>query len=133
MYLVVPARLVRVRGLDAEAALPDGRRVAVHCILVPDANVGDWVLVHAGFAITHVNPADVPPPSLQPARAWSPLDEIVAGVPDVLDSTDADAAPAPVQLLALLAAARADGASTFAAAATLAQPVHGTQNGASHG
>jgi hydrogenase expression/formation protein HypC len=50
MCLAVPAKLVACQGEEATADL-HGNRVTVSTVLVPEAKVGDWVLVHAGFAI----------------------------------------------------------------------------------
>jgi hydrogenase expression/formation protein HypC len=50
MCLAVPAELVTCDRGEAVADL-HGNRVKVSTLLVPDAVVGDWVLVHAGFAI----------------------------------------------------------------------------------
>lgn len=61
MCLGVPARLVE---LDASAALPmgtvdvDGARREVCLAYVPDATVGDYVVVHVGFAIARVDEAE---------------------------------------------------------------------------
>jgi len=54
MCLAVPAKLVRVEGEDAVADL-HGNRVQVCTALVPEAVVGDWVLLHAGFAIQRLD------------------------------------------------------------------------------
>lgn len=50
MCLAVPMVLVEVNGSDGRAEL-NGVRRAVQLDLVPDARVGDFVLVHAGYAI----------------------------------------------------------------------------------
>jgi hydrogenase expression/formation protein HypC len=50
MCLAVPARLVACRGTNATADL-HGNRVEISTVLVPSAKIGDWVLLHAGFAI----------------------------------------------------------------------------------
>lgn len=50
MCLAVPARLMQVQDDQAVADL-HGNRVTINTALVPDAKVGDWVLMHAGFAI----------------------------------------------------------------------------------
>ena len=50
MCLAVPALLVECKGEEATADL-HGNRVQVSTALVPEATLGDWVLVHAGFAI----------------------------------------------------------------------------------
>ena len=36
----------------------DGNRANVSLVLVPEARPGDWVLVHAGYAITVLDEAD---------------------------------------------------------------------------
>jgi hydrogenase expression/formation protein HypC len=52
MCLAVPARVLSIDAAAAEA-LADlhGNRLSISTVLVPDAQVGDWVLIHAGFAI----------------------------------------------------------------------------------
>ena len=54
MCLAVPGRIIEMR--DA-AALVDfqGNRLEVSTVLTPEAGTGDWVLVHAGFAITRLD------------------------------------------------------------------------------
>ena len=58
MCLAVPAKLVQC---DAAAAVADlhGNRVQISTALVPEARVGDWVLLHAGFAIQKLDGDDV--------------------------------------------------------------------------
>lgn len=58
MCLAVPAKLVSCTGRAAVADL-HGNRVQISTMLVPDAVPGDWVLVHAGFAIQRVSDDDV--------------------------------------------------------------------------
>ena len=50
MCLAVPARLVACSGTSATADL-HGNRVEISTLLVPQCKQGDWVLLHAGFAI----------------------------------------------------------------------------------
>ena len=50
MCLAVPARLVACHGTSATADL-HGNQVQISTLLVPQCQVGDWVLLHAGFAI----------------------------------------------------------------------------------
>ena len=50
MCLAVPARLVTCHGSNATADL-HGNRVQISTVLVPNCREGDWVLLHAGFAI----------------------------------------------------------------------------------
>lgn len=51
MCLAVPTRVVRIEGDKAEAEIGGvARRVSL--AFVPEARVGDYVLIHAGFAIS---------------------------------------------------------------------------------
>lgn len=58
MCLAVPARLTSCQGSDAVADL-HGNQVPISIMLVPNAVPGDWVLVHAGFAIQKLTAQDV--------------------------------------------------------------------------
>jgi len=51
MCLAVPAQIECITDGSSVVALM-GSRTNVSLALVPSAKVGDWVLVHAGFAIT---------------------------------------------------------------------------------
>jgi len=51
MCLAVPAKIESIRDNRATVEL-DGNRTSVLLTLVPNAEVGHWVLIHAGFAIT---------------------------------------------------------------------------------
>jgi hydrogenase expression/formation protein HypC len=50
MCLALPARIDEKTGDDAWVVLGD-TRMKISLVMTPDASVGDWVLVHAGFAI----------------------------------------------------------------------------------
>ena len=54
MCLAVPARVVEVEGNRAMVELGGLLREA-SIMLVPDAVVGDYVLLHAGFAIQKID------------------------------------------------------------------------------
>jgi len=54
MCLAIPARIENIEGTRATVNL-SGNRSDVLVTLVPQAKVGQWVLVHAGFAITLLN------------------------------------------------------------------------------
>lgn len=54
MCLAVPAKVDEKQGDDAWVTLGDAR-IRVNLCLTPEADVGDWVLVHAGFAIERVD------------------------------------------------------------------------------
>ena len=55
MCLAIPARIVE---MNADMAIVDamGNRFKAKTTLLPDAKLGDVVLVHAGFAIERVKP-----------------------------------------------------------------------------
>ncbi len=57
MCLAVPGKIISAKGHNAVADL-HGNEVPVSTILVPDAEPGDWVLVHAGFAIQRLEPGE---------------------------------------------------------------------------
>ena len=59
MCLAVPGKIVEIADVEAEGAVGraaevdfQGNRVNVSLAALPEAVVGDFVLVHAGFAIT---------------------------------------------------------------------------------
>jgi hydrogenase expression/formation protein HypC len=54
MCLAIPAQIERIEG-DQAVVVVEGSRTTVMAALVPDAKVGDWVLVHAGMAIAVVD------------------------------------------------------------------------------
>ena len=57
MCLAIPAQIVEL--VDPEAGLAkaeiSGVRRAVSTALCPDAGVGDWVLIHVGFALERID------------------------------------------------------------------------------
>jgi hydrogenase expression/formation protein HypC len=58
MCLIVPSRVVRVVGEQAEIELPDGQRATVGLTLVPDVRVGDYVLVDRGLVLKTIDQAE---------------------------------------------------------------------------
>jgi len=57
MCLAVPGRIVECQGNEALVDI-GGNRLNVSNMLTPDATVGDWVLVHAGFSISTIDEQD---------------------------------------------------------------------------
>jgi len=57
MCLAVPAQIEKKENDRGTVAL-DGNRTEVILSLVPEAVVGDWVLVHAAYAITVLEPEE---------------------------------------------------------------------------
>jgi hydrogenase expression/formation protein HypC len=62
MCLAVPGIIVSIRDASGfhRTGIVDfqGSRVEVGLALVPEAVEGDWVLVHAGFALNRLDEAD---------------------------------------------------------------------------
>lgn len=82
MCLAVPGQVVEWIEREppfAEAAVEFGgvrRRVSMAC--VPEADCGDFVLVHAGIAISRIDPAEA-------ARVLQTLDELDLAEPNEFD------------------------------------------------
>jgi hydrogenase expression/formation protein HypC len=57
MCLAVPVRIVSIDGEYAEAEIAGLRRV-ISVALTPQASVGDYVLLHTGYAIAVVDEAE---------------------------------------------------------------------------
>ena len=81
MCLAVPGKIIAARR-DAEDPVGgcvgtvdfQGSQVEVSLAMTPEADVGDWVLVHAGFALTVVDEADA-------RQTWEYLD--AAGIAEM--------------------------------------------------
>jgi len=73
MCLAVPGLIVETRENDAVVDF-QGNRLSISTILTPEVKVGDWVLVHAGFALTTL-------PEEEARETWSYLAEL--GVAEV--------------------------------------------------
>ena len=69
MCLAIPARLVEVAEPGLATAEVSGVRREVSTALVPEAQVGDWVLVHVGFALHTIDEGEA-------ARTLALLEEI---------------------------------------------------------
>jgi hydrogenase expression/formation protein HypC len=69
MCLAIPARLVEVIEPGLANAEVSGVRREVSTALVPEAEVGDWVLVHVGFALHTIDEEEA-------ARTFALLEEI---------------------------------------------------------
>ena len=57
MCLAIPMELVERRELDGEVEL-NGVRRTVSLMLLPEAEVGEFLLVHAGYAIGKLDAAE---------------------------------------------------------------------------
>ena len=54
MCLAVPAKLIAQDGQEGIVDL-HGNRMPVNTMMTPDAVPGDWILIHAGFAIERLD------------------------------------------------------------------------------
>ena len=68
MCLALPARILEKNGDDAWVVLGDAR-LKINVIMTPEAAIGDWVLVHAGFAIQEITEEDA-------METWQLFDEM---------------------------------------------------------
>ena len=57
MCLAVPVKVVSIEGNDAEVEIGGVKR-RVSIVLTPEARVGDYVLLHTGYAINVINEAE---------------------------------------------------------------------------
>lgn len=57
MCIAVPMNVTEING-DMGVVEYSGVKRNVGLMLIEDVKVGDWVLIHAGFAITRLNPED---------------------------------------------------------------------------
>ena len=57
MCLAIPAKIESIQA-DRGTVVLEGSRTEVILSLVPEAGVGDWVLVHAGYAISRLDEAE---------------------------------------------------------------------------
>jgi hydrogenase expression/formation protein HypC len=74
MCLAVPARIVELSGTEATISV-DGALREVNVSLIEDARLGDYVLVHAGFAIHKWDQSEVE--ELEAIRKASDLREVL--------------------------------------------------------
>jgi len=73
MCLAVPALVVSIDGNEGEVEMAGVRR-RVGLQLVPEARVGDYVLVHTGFAINVLDPSE----AAESLKLFRELDELNA-------------------------------------------------------
>jgi hydrogenase expression/formation protein HypC len=57
MCLGIPAKIIEKKGLDAVAEMVGVKR-DIRLDMLPEANVGDFVIIHTGFAIETVTEAE---------------------------------------------------------------------------
>jgi len=74
MCLAVPVKVVSIDGNDAEVEIGGVKR-RVSIVLTPEARVGDYVLLHTGYAINVINEAEAQE-TLKILEEMASLDEI---------------------------------------------------------
>ncbi len=55
MCLAIPSKIVKIEENNIAVIDVDGVKRTASLLLVEDANVGDYVIVHAGFAIHKID------------------------------------------------------------------------------
>lgn len=58
MCLALPARIVEIRGADLALIELGGVQKECSLALIDDAAVGDYVIVHVGYALTKLDPEE---------------------------------------------------------------------------
>ena len=74
MCLAVPVQVVSIDGNDAEVEIGGVKR-RVSIILTPEARVGDYVLLHTGYAINVIDEAEAQE-TLKILEEMASLDEV---------------------------------------------------------
>ena len=72
MCLAVPLRLIEINGKDAVGEAK-GMRRAVRVDFIPEPKPGDYVMVHAGFAIERLEEAQ----ALEDLETWEELRDAI--------------------------------------------------------
>jgi hydrogenase expression/formation protein HypC len=72
MCLAVPLRLIEINGKDAVGEAM-GMRRAVRVDFIPEPELGDYVMVHAGFAIERLEEAQ----ALEDLETWEELRDAI--------------------------------------------------------
>jgi hydrogenase expression/formation protein HypC len=74
MCLAVPVEVVSIKGNEAEVEIGGVRR-RVSIMLTPEARVGDYVLLHTGYAINVIDEAEARE-TLKILEEMASLDEV---------------------------------------------------------
>lgn len=56
MCLAVPSKVVELRQFPLAVIMLDGLKKEISIELVPDIQVGDYVIVHVGYALSKLDP-----------------------------------------------------------------------------
>ena len=82
MCLAVPAEVLSIQGHEAEVDFGGVRR-RISVVLTPDVHVGDYVVIHTGFAISILDQEE----AQQTLKLFQELDEFSAGMQAGADNT----------------------------------------------
>ncbi len=80
MCLAIPARIIELLDGDDCVVELDGVRKRISLALVEDAKLGDYVIVHVGYALSRLDPEDAEETLALFARAGDPLTADVAAL-----------------------------------------------------
>lgn len=72
MCLAIPSKIVSINNSIAEVNVA-GTVIKASLQLLPEAGVGDYVLIHAGFAIQLFDEAE----AIETLKLWKEIDEIL--------------------------------------------------------
>lgn len=72
MCLAIPLKLIEIHGNDAVGEAM-GMRRAVRVDFIPEPKLGDYVMVHAGFAIERLEEAQ----ALEDLETWEELRDAI--------------------------------------------------------
>ena len=72
MCLAIPSKILSINDSVAEVEVA-GTVIKASLLLLPEADVGDYVLVHAGFAIQLLDEAE----AMETLKLWEEIDEIL--------------------------------------------------------
>lgn len=72
MCLAIPSKIVSINDSIAEVNVA-GTVIKASLQLLPEAGVGDYVLIHAGFAIQLFDEAE----AIETLKLWKEIDEIL--------------------------------------------------------
>ncbi len=82
MCLAVPGKIIERSEFQGTVDM-QGNRLDINLMLTPEAAVGEWVLVHAGHAITTIEEAEA-------LKTWEYIKEAFGD--DILDTPGSDVA-----------------------------------------
>ena len=72
MCLAIPSKILSINDSVAEVEVA-GTVIKASLLLLPEAGVGDYVLVHAGFAIQLLDEDE----AMETLKLWEEIDEIL--------------------------------------------------------